>query len=217
MMSGLHEVLRSNDTSKFCWSGRFAFPYANLQPPIAEPIVLVRSGHASIVMAIGALNQWAMLKTALLVKREAQRPEVRIVYLLLGCLGGRLGAMSTAARELHEAGRHAAVVAYLHEVAYGPALWLAYQCGLVFANPVTQIGWIECASEDGETDCDATIGMVNDLAILNPRVSRSTWARLIRSGVTGEAAEATGIISDGGLKRSVFELSGIDPDRWPVT
>lgn len=210
-MSSLLETLRADTNSKFCWSGRLVMP-GPPRPPIADPVVLTRQGHSSIVLVAGALSQRAMLKAASLVKGEALRPETRLVYLVLAVQGGRLGALSSAGAELREAGRHAAIIAYLQEVAFGPALWLAFQCGLVFAAAATQIGWLECFSEEGEFDSDATLAMIDDLVELNPQVARSTWARLIQASMNGEAAEAAGIIGDGALKRDVFELSGLDPN-----
>ena len=206
-MTALLEILKADSESKFCWSGRIVLPDGP-RPPIAEPMLLVRNDHASIVMAAGALTQRAMLNLALLVCAEARCPTTRLVYLLLAVPCGRLGCLATAGKYLREAGRHAAIVAYLQECAFGPALWLANQCGLVFSHPSTAIGWTESVSEEGEFDCDATLGMVHDLAVLNPRVPFATWARLVQSSITGEQAEAMGIV--GGLRRSVFDLSGID-------
>jgi hypothetical protein len=206
-MSALLQCDRSD-----AWSGRLAMPLSVLPPPIAEPVVLVRDGHKSLVFAAGALKEGTALKLAGLVLSEARRPEVRIVYVAIAVQGGRLGSLRTCAQTLTAARRHAGVITYLAEVAYGPALWLAYQTDLVFAEPSCSIGWLECFDDAGEFDCQASMGMVLDLAELNARLDRQQWARLLQIAVNGEQAEATGII--GGLKRDVFQLSGIDPNSW---
>jgi hypothetical protein len=213
-MSALLETLRTNGVSKFCWSGHRTIP--KLPLVASEPFVLTWNDRASIVFAGGAFKQSTMLNMAFVVKREAMKPQTRIVYLVLAMMGGRLGAMATAASILEEAGQHAAIVAYLQEAAFGPALWLAYHCGLIFAHPTTTIGRLQCFSENDDSDIDATAGMIEDLASLNPHVPRSVWARLISSSMNAEAAELVGIVPDGCLKRDVFELSGIDPVSWPA-
>lgn len=211
-MSALLETLSGETQSKFAWSGRLGIP--QLRPPIAQPIVLTWNDHASIVFAAGALKDLTTLKLTQLVLQEARRPENRIVYIALACQGGRLGALSIAAETLAKARRHAAIVAVLVEVAFGPALWLAYHCDLVFSAPATSIGWLECFSEAGEFDCAATLAMIEDLTALNPSVAPFTWARLTHSFATGEQAEALGILGLGSLTRDVFELSGIDGNGW---
>ena len=71
---------------------------------------------------------------------------------------------------------------------------------------------IENISELVEDDkwVQGQIGMVLDLAAVTPGASRERYARLSQWAVTGEQAEAMGIV--GGLRRNVFELSGISPD-----
>jgi hypothetical protein len=211
-MSALLATLSRATDSKFCWLGRIDF---RVPPPIAKPVVLTWNDHASIVFAAGALKSTGMLKLAELVLSEARRPENRIVYVALACQGGRLGSLRTSAASLAEARGHAAIVAVLTEVAYGPALWLAYHCDQVWAQPAASIGWLECFSEAGEFDSDATMAMIEDLAAMNPAVAPFTWARLVQSAATGEQAEALEVV--GGLTRDVFALSGIDGNNWGPT
>jgi hypothetical protein len=183
-------------------------PIGILPPPIAEPVVLVRDNHKSLIFAAGAFKESTFATLALLVLSEARLPDVRIVYMAIAAQGGRLGSLRTCAELLTEARRHAAIVTYLQEVAYGPALWLAGHTDMTFAEPCCSIGWLECFDETGDFDTAASVAMVNDLAELNPRLEGQQWGRLLQSEVTGEQAEAMGIV--GGLRRDVFELSGID-------
>lgn len=197
------------------WSGRLPAPVSALAPPKFEPVVLSRQAPASIVFGAGTITESEMVTLSGLVLEEARRPEIRLVYMAVAIQGGRLGSLNTSAKLLREARRHAAVIAWLEAVAYGPAIWLACQCDMSFAAGSASLGWLECFSEAGEFDADASMSMVLDLADLNPKLERQQWARLLQSAVTGEQAEALGIV--GGLKRNVFELSGIDPNsRGPV-
>ena len=182
--------------------------------PSVEPMVLTWNDTASIVFAAGELKQHDMLKLAALVLSEARRPDVRVVYVVSGIFSGRLGALRSTAETLAEAREAAAVVAFLEGFAYGPSLWLAGQCHLVFASPCTSIGWLACYDQAGELDTEVTIGMVDALVTSNPDVPSATWPRLVESAVTAEQAEAIGIIPPGNLKRDVFALSGLDPNLW---
>ena len=174
------------------WCGRL---HPSIALPIAEPQVIVRNGERSIVMAVGVLNQITAARLAAVVLSEAKRPETRIVYVLLGIIGGRLGSLSLAASLLDQAKQHAGIVAYLQELAWGQALRIAYACDLVFASPTCRIGWLECFGEtSSQFDSTKSIDMVLELAALNRRVDAGRFARLLQSGVTGEQAEAMGIV-----------------------
>ncbi len=209
-MSALLETLSRETDSKHCWSGRVDW---RVPPPIAEPVLLAHNDHAAIVFAAGVLEERVTVELAQLVLSAARRPENRLVYVALATQGGRLAGLGAAAEMLSEARRQATIVAYLEYAAFGPALWLAYQSDLVFSHPLTSFGWLECFSDRGDFDSDATMGMVEDLAALRPNVARFTWARLVQSEATAEQAEALGIVE---LTSSVFELSGIDGNQ-PVS
>jgi hypothetical protein len=87
---------------------------------------------------------------------------------------------------------------------------------MIFASPTAICGHLSCYREsDGQYDHDVTAAMIEDLATLNPRVSRETLARMDRHAITGEQAEASGVLRDGNLKRDVFAVSGIDGSKWP--
>jgi hypothetical protein len=179
-------------------------------------MVLAGSKNKSIVFASGELKQGTMLRLGSLIAAEARRPEIRLVYVCLALLRGRLGSLRSTAAAIEHAREHAGVIAFLDGYAFGPALWLAYQCDFVYASPTASIGWLSCYREsDGQYDLDATAAMIDDLAALSPLVSRETLIRLDRGSINGEQAEATGIVSVGNLKRDVFALSGIDGSKWP--
>lgn len=205
-MSVLLDILKADTDSKFCWSGMPDGP----QQPKAVPQLLARNDHASVVVSAGALTQISTINLALLVYSEAVRPETRLVYLWLGAHCGSLGSLGTAGDYLRKAGEHAAVVAYLEGFAFGPAMWLAANCGLVFSHPCTQLGWFRCLSDEGVFDPAATAGICKDLGQLRPQVSVPAWARLSHACINGEQAEAMGMI--GGIKPSIFAMTGIDPN-----
>lgn len=207
------ETTLRDTTGGDCWSGRVHPELKKaVEPPVIYPCVLSHNHHASVVLAGGTLTQRSLVNLAGLVLEEARRPEIRMVYLLLAIQAGRIGSLRTAGELLVEAGRHAATIAFLESYAWGPSLWLAGHCGLVFASPATSIGWIECVTSQGELEGEASMAMVQDLAALNPNVAPSTWARLLQAAVTGEQAEAMGIV--GGMRRDVWSLSGIDGNGW---
>jgi hypothetical protein len=209
-MSVLLYQLRHEATSKFAWSGRIA---PQLPPPIAEPAVIARSDGKSLVFAAGALNDRATVDLASVVLQESRRAD--LVYVALALLGGRIGELRTAAEMLYEAGQQCrGVIAYLQECCFGPGLWLASQCGLIFSHPCTQIGAFECFDDAGEYDSNATLAMVLDLAAFHPAVSQEQFARLTHNHVLAEQAEAAGMVA---LCRDVFDLSGIDPHRPGAT
>jgi hypothetical protein len=208
----LLETLRTG--AQFCISGRDVPP--NVTVPTVEPAVLAWKQTASIVFACGELTAGQMFRLGLLVLAEARRPEIRIVWLCPVILRGRLGSLRCTAAAIEDARKHAAVIAFLDGFAFGPSLWLAYQCDMQFASPTAQIGHLSCYREsDGQYDHDVTAAMIEDLAEQNPLVSRDTLARMDHHAISGELAEASGVLRDGNLKRDVFVASGIDGSKWP--
>jgi hypothetical protein len=208
-------LLEQLRTGANCYVSGQHFP-PNATVPTVEPMVLTWKETASIVFASGWLTQGAMLKLGCLVAAEARRPEIRVVYMCLGLIGGRLGSLRTTAAQIAHAREHAGVVAFLEGFAFGPSLWLAYQCDFQFASRKTLFGWLGCYREsDGQQDLDVTAAMIEDLAALNPLVSRETLTRLDRSQINGEQAEAARIVPDRNWKQDVFTLSKIDRSKWP--
>lgn len=185
------------------WAGRIDL--RNKQPTaIAEPHVIARDHCSAAILGAGAITQASCLKLGTEVLAEARDPVNRIVYIVLMSRAGRLGGLRTLQGMIREARRHAAIVAYLQEYAFGPAILIGNWCDMVFCHPTTQLGWLGVQTEDGERDDARTALLIEEIAAARPIVSPAAYARLADSSIVAEQAEANSMVN--ALRRSFDDL-----------
>jgi hypothetical protein len=197
-------LLRDSTMARYC-SG---LDYRGWMMP-ADTFVAARHDGKSLISVAGALTNLATQKMVHEIWRESRRPGTRLIFVDFWSSCGELTGMASAADVLSCIPESVGLVAYLG-CACGPALWFAMQFPLAFAKPTAKIGHIGCGTDSGDFDIELSEVMAAELSIMRPAVELRTWARLYRSELNGEQAEASGIV--GGLRRDVFELSGLDPN-----
>lgn len=170
----------------------------------AEILVAARGPHSTVLAADGMLTTKAAGALVNAAIRESERPGVRLLYLVFISLNGDLNELTLIANGLDQISDRVAKVAFLH-AACGPALYLASKCDLRFAPGDGIIGHLECWGPDGRLEPELMASMSAHLAHQMPEVSPETWRRIASNGISGEEAEARGLV--GGLWRSAFELA----------
>lgn len=172
----------------------------------ATVYVAARGPRSAVVVLDGDLDEAATRELMNTIWREAQRPQCRIVYIVLITLRGEIDNLTLYCNTtLGLLPERVATVAYL-ATCCGAGLYLAGRCHLHFASPTAIIGHAECWSADGTPREGLTDQMVALLEHELPDVHPRTWPRLVNHAINGEQAEALQIAT---CKRSVWDLCSL--------
>lgn len=180
------------------------FGFAEDSGDVADVAVLTEGPNINIGIT-GVLTTPAQVRLALLIGK-CLRTSPRNLILNFASLSGEERGLQFLLPAIALAKQSCNVLAKI-DAAGGPALFAALSCDLVFAHPTASIGYIgywfpgiDSADVPGLTTVNFLAQQM--FAALCPAVPATTWARLVGSHVTGEQAEALGIV--GGLKSGLL-------------
>lgn len=198
-------TLTDHDRSQATWAGQ---PDRLGLADGTTVYVAARAPDRAVVVLDGDLSEPAMRGLMDAVWRESLRPKCRIIFLVFNTLRGEIDLLDFYCNTTFgPLPNRISTIAYL-ATCCGAGLYVASRCSLVVASPTAIIGHTECWSPASALDETGTAAMKAHLAHELPDVHPRSWNRLVGHAISGEEAEARGIV--GGLRRTVWELCGLE-------